>query len=186
MTTREARVGLGRSFFGPPRPRTETLLAVAGSVIVTALLAGYVWQLGGWRDRSALQIAVLAVIIVDLIAGIFTTSSPTANRWYHRANARRFRLGFVLVHTSYFVVPALVFGTGWVWAIANSGLLLGAAAVIESAPIEHKRTVAVGAALTAALIGLIWLPLPAALGWLPVLLFVKVLVCFLVPADGRP
>jgi hypothetical protein len=48
-------------------------------------------------------------------------------------------------------------------------------------PTDLKRIVAIGLTLTAGLINLIWMPIPAALAWLPVLLFVKILTCFLLP-----
>jgi len=54
------------------------------------------------------------------------------------------------------------------------------AIAVDFTAAQLKRLVAVGLALTAALVNLVLMPLPAALAWLPALLFVKVLVCFLV------
>ncbi|MCV7258284.1 hypothetical protein [Mycobacterium shimoidei] len=67
------------------------------------------------------------------------------------------------------------------WALINAGLLIGAAVVIEWAQPDLKGAAALCLTFILAMVNLIWLPLPAALAWLPVLLGVKVLVCFLVP-----
>jgi hypothetical protein len=172
-----------RTVFGPPRTRAETVVCVAGSALVMTLLVTYIDHTGGWHGRSVLQILVLAAIIFDLIFGMFTISTATAKAWYHRsrADARRFRFAFVLGHPPYLVAGAALFDTGLTWAIANAGLLLAFATAVESTPADLKRLVAIGLTLTAGLINLIWMPLPAALAWLPVLLFVKILACFLLP-----
>jgi hypothetical protein len=172
-----------RTVFGPARTRGETVVCVAGSALVMALLAAYIDHQGGWHGRSVLQIVVLAAIIFDLIFGMFTIATTTAKAWYHRcgADARRFRFAFVLGHLPYLVAGAAVFDIGWAWAIANAGLLLAFAVAVEVTPSDLKRIVAIGLTMTAGLINLIWMPLPAALAWLPVLLFVKILTCFLLP-----
>jgi hypothetical protein len=169
--------------FGPARTRGETVVCLVGSAFVMALLAVYIDDQGGWHDRSALQIVVLATIIFDSVFGMFIISTTTAKTWYHRvgSDARRFRVGFVLGHVSYLVAGAALFDTGWAWAIVNAALLLGGAIVVEATPSDLKRSVAIGLTLTAVLVNLIAMPLPGALAWLPPLLFVKILVCFLLP-----
>ncbi|HTM83440.1 MAG TPA: hypothetical protein VL179_00825, partial [Mycobacterium sp.] len=178
-----ARIGLSRTIFGPPRTRAEAAICMVGTALVIALLAGYIQHTGGWADRSIVQIAVLALIIFDLIFGMFTISTTTAKRWYHRPgpDALRFRAIFVLSHLLYLIAAAALLDTGWAWAMVNAGLLLGAACAVEIAPVDLKRIVALGLILTAGLINLIWLPLPVTLAWLPLLLFVKILACFLLP-----
>lgn len=184
MTTQTAPAGWRHTFFGPSHTRTETVLGAAGGALVIALLIAYVQHAGGWQQWSTLQIVVLAITGGDLIGGIFTISAATASRWYHRPGpaARRFRIGFVITHAFFYLVPvAAVFDLGWAWVLVNAGLLVGAAAAIESASAHLKRMVALCLTLAASLANLVWLPIAAALAWLPVLLFVKVLVCFLVP-----
>lgn len=173
---------MSRAFFGPPRTRGEIIVGTGGSALVLALLGVYIWHVGGWRGWSTLQAVVLAVVLFDLIFGIFTISSVTAKRWYHRAGARRFRLGFVIAHVFLYLVPfAALFDAGWAWTVVNGGLLVGAAAVIEATPQNLKGAVALCLTLALGMVNLTWLPLPATLAWLPVLLPVKVLLCFLVP-----
>lgn len=171
-----------RAFFGPPRTRGEIIVGVSGSALVLALLGVYIGHTGGWRGWSTLQTVVLAVMLFDLIFGIFTISSVTAKRWYHRDGARRFRLGFVIAHVVLYLLPfAALFDAGWLWTVVNAALLVGAAVVIESTPPNLKGVVALCLTLAPGLVNLIWLPLPTALAWLPVLLPVKVVLCFLVP-----
>ncbi|MGH3596013.1 MAG: hypothetical protein ACRDUT_08605 [Mycobacterium sp.] len=178
--------GALRTFFGPPRTPGESTVGSVGSALVIALLVAYVWRAGGWHGWSVLQIVVLAAMIFDLIFGIFTISTPTAKRWYHRPGARRFRVTFVMAHVAIYLVPfAALFDTGWVWCAANAGLLVGFAIAIELAPWELKSAVALCLTLTVGLVNLIWLPLPATLAWFPVVLAVKVLLCFLVPETPR-
>jgi hypothetical protein len=184
MTTHDiARIRLPRTIFGPARTRGETTVCALGSALVMALLITYIEHAGGWHRWSGVQIAVLAVIIFDLIFGMFTISTTTAKRWYHRPgrDARRLRGAFVLGHLPYLIAGAALFDTGWAWAVANAGLLLTTAVAVDRTPVDLKRTVSIGLMLAAGLINLIWMPLPAALAWLPVLLFVKILACFLLP-----
>ncbi|HZQ32174.1 MAG TPA: hypothetical protein VFB19_10610 [Mycobacterium sp.] len=157
---------LRRTVF-PRRTANETAVCVTGTALVIALLAGYIQHVGGWQSRSIPQIVALALIVFDLIFGMFIISTVTAKRWYHRpgADARRFRVVFVLGHLSYLIVAAAMFNTGWTWALANAAILVGAATVIEAAPVDLKGIVATGLTVTAALVNLIWLPIPAALAW---------------------
>jgi hypothetical protein len=172
-----------RTVWGPSRTSGETIVCVTGSALVMALLVAYIADEGGWHDRTVLQTLVLGAVIFDLSFGMFTISTATARAWYHRAgaDARRFRFGFVTGHLCYFVAGAALFDTGWKWAIANAAMLVAFAIAVDATPGQLKRLVALGLALTAALVNLMFMPLPAALAWLPALLFVKVLVCFLVP-----
>lgn len=182
MTVYHGDASMLRAFFGPARSRGEIIVGAVGSALILTLLAVYIWRAGGWRGWSTLQIVVLAVMLFDLIFGIFTISSATAKRWYHRADARRFRIGFVIAHAVIYLVGfAALFHVEWAWALINAALLIGAAVVIEWAQPELKGAVALCLTLILAMVNLIWLPLPAALAWLPVLLSVKVLLCFLVP-----
>ena len=186
MTAHANQFSAARTVFGPGRTRGESLLSAAGTTLAIAVLAVYIDQAGGWASWSALQIVVVAAIVFDLIFGIFTISAPTAKRWYHRpgVGARRFRYAFVAGHLLYLSAVAALFPPGWTWAAVNAGLLLGTAGLVEASPIGSKRLIAIALALAASLANLIWLPLPAALAWLPVLLFVKILVCFLLPESG--
>jgi hypothetical protein len=181
MTT--AQHGLARTVFGPHQSRGEILITTTGTATVIALLAAYIDRAGGWGDWSALQKLAVAAIIFDLIFGMFTISTPTAKRWYHRPGraALGFRCAFVLGHLLYLAAVAALFGPGPAWAMVNASLLLGAAIIVEFAARDLKRLVAIGLTTAATLANFVWLPTPDALAWLPALLFAKILLCFLLP-----
>ncbi|PRX43472.1 hypothetical protein B0I33_11590 [Prauserella shujinwangii] len=175
--------GAVRRFFGPGRGRAENVVELAGQLTGTALLAAYLGHTGGWSGRSPLELAVLAVMVVDLVGGVLTNATNPAKRWYHRPGAgTRRRLLFVGSHLAYLVaVPLVLDAGGWVWFAGNAALLLGSAILLEALPVHLKRPAAMGLYLGAVLVNLTWLPLPAALLWFPVLFYLKLLVCFLVP-----
>ena len=182
------RVSLPRNVFGPTRTGGETIVVAVGSAVVMVLLADYILHAGVWLRWSVPQKIVIAAVIFDLVFGMLTISTTTAKRWYHRPGpaVRRFRFAFVIVHlVPYIVLVAALFDIGFGWALANAGLLLAGTALIDFTPTDLKRLVAICLTLTAGLVNLIWLPLPSALAWLPLLLFVKIMMCFLLPEPRR-
>lgn len=176
--------GALRRFMGPGRTRGENVVELGGHLAGVALLVAYITNTGGWSGRSPLQIVVLAVMVFDLVGGVLTNATNPAKRWYHRpaAGGGRRRMLFVGSHVVYLVaVPTLLGAGGWGWLLGNLALLLGSAALVEALPVELKRPTAMGLYLTAVLVNLTWLPLPESLVWLPILLYLKLVVCFLVP-----
>ncbi|GAA4696883.1 hypothetical protein GCM10023215_38750 [Pseudonocardia yuanmonensis] len=182
MTTREARIrrrhaGLVGALTGRGRSRLELAVEAGAFAVLLALLAGYVGATGGW-GTGALGTVVLAVVAVDLVGGTVTTLSTAAKRERH---GRAFRLGFVACHTVHFAVVGAVFATGWAWPVVNAAWLVMAALLIEWTRLQVRRVVAVTASVSGVLAGLLWLPVPPYLAWIPGLLFLKLLVGFLVP-----
>ncbi|WP_199434675.1 hypothetical protein [Qaidamihabitans albus] len=174
--------GALRRFLGPGRTRGENLVEFGGQVVGMSLLAAYITSTDGWTGRSPLQIALLAIIVFDLVGGVLTNSTNPAKRWYHRPGSRHRRLLFIGSHLAYLVaVPLLLHAGGWPWLLGNAALLLGSAALIEALPVQLKRPAAMALYLSAVLVNLTWLPLPEPLLWFPVLFFLKLLACFLVP-----
>ncbi|WP_433504761.1 hypothetical protein ACQP04_35290 [Pseudonocardia halophobica] len=143
--------------------------------MLLALLVAYIGGTGGW-EAGVLPAVVLAVLAVDLVGGVVTTTSAAAGRERH---SRRFRLGFVACHVLHLVVVGVVFGTGWAWTVGNAAFLLAAAVTIEWAPPRTRRVVAVTAFASGVLVDLLWLPVPPVVAWVPGLLFLKLLVGFL-------
>lgn len=171
-------------FMGPGKTRGEHLVEYGGQVLCTALIVAAVWRADVLRTWSAWQLAVAAIMVFDLVGGVLTNATNAAKRWYHRPapGMRRYRMGFVAGHVLYPVAMAFVLLPGdWTWLLVNTVLLLGSAAAIELFPVELKRPTAMALCVSAVLANMVWLPLPAALAWFPVLFFLKLLVCFLVP-----
>ncbi|KAA5832774.1 hypothetical protein F1721_17530 [Saccharopolyspora hirsuta] len=175
--------GALRRFLGPGRTRAENAVELAGQLLNMALLVLCIAWFEGWGG-SVLQGVVLAVMVFDLVGGVLTNATNAAKRWYHRPGPgmRGKRLLFIASHLLYLVAVVFVLEAGgWPWLLVNAALLLTGAVLVEVAPVEVKRLAAVGLYLAAVLVNLTWLPLPAALAWFPVLFFLKLLVCFMVP-----
>lgn len=175
--------GALRRFFGPGTTRTEAVVQAVGTAVGSALLTTHVTLTSGWTSLSPLGVVVLGILVLDLVGGVVTNATNPAKRWYHRDDATAgHRVGFVVAHLLYLVaVPTVLDAGGWMWAAVNSVLLLGSTFAIEAAPVELKRPVAFALYVVVVLVNLTWLPLPPSLVWLPVLFFLKLLVCHLVP-----
>ncbi|MDA3643252.1 hypothetical protein LZ318_20400 [Saccharopolyspora indica] len=175
--------GVLKRFIGPGRTRLENVVEAVGQLLNMALLALCIAWFGGWGG-AVLPDVVLAVMVFDLVGGVLTNATNAAKRWYHRPapGMRGKRLLFIASHLLYLVAVVFVLDAGgWRWLLINAALLLAAAVLVEVAPLEVKRLAAVGLYLAAVLVNLTWLPLPAVLAWFPVLFFLKLLVCFMVP-----
>ncbi|MFD5768065.1 hypothetical protein ACFWIN_19840 [Streptomyces sp. NPDC127049] len=185
---------LGRleRFMGPGKTRAESAVEAAGVGLGAVLLVAGTWSTGALRGWSGLQLAVAALIALDLLGGILTNATNAAKRWYHRPRpgARRARLLFVSAHLLHLAVVATLLLDGDPgWFLGTAGLLLAGALLVEYAPVPLRRPVAMGAYTAAVLTGFFWLTVPPALIWFGPLFFLKLLVCHLVPeaplADSR-
>ncbi|MGP3683379.1 hypothetical protein ACTVZO_01490 [Streptomyces sp. IBSNAI002] len=171
-------------FMGPGKSRSESVVETLGILGCAVLLAAGLWTSGATRDWSTAQLVVVALIGLDLIGGVPTNATNAAKRWYHRADpgARRARLLFVSAHLIHLAAMGLgVLSGDLMWTLANAVLLLGGAVVVEFVPVHLKRPVAMALLMTAVLVNLFWLPVPAALAWFAPLFFLKLLVSHLVP-----
>ncbi|GHB30235.1 hypothetical protein [Streptomyces chryseus] len=171
-------------FMGPGKSRSESVVETLGLFGCALLLAAGLWTSGAAHDWSTGQLAVVAMVGLDLIGGVLTNATNAAKRWYHRADpgARRARLLFVAAHLIHLAAMGLFVLSGdLAWTLTNAALLLGGALVVEFAPMHLRRPVAMALLMAAALTNLFWLAVPAALAWFAPLFFLKLLVCHLVP-----
>ncbi|WP_067475229.1 hypothetical protein [Nocardia amamiensis] len=166
-------------FMGPGKTRAESAVEYIGGAMCLLLLATYCWPM--LSDRSIAEVVVLAIIAADLVGGVLTNATNSAKRWYHRTPSSRGRLAFVAVHTVHLAVVGVVLLADPVWFAGNTLLLIGSALLIESVPADLRRPVAMAAYMTALLINLIALPVPALLAWFIPLFYLKLLVCHLIP-----
>ena len=178
-----ARPGLLDRFVGPGHTRADLVVQGTGGLVCAALLGLYLASSPAGPGWSAWQVVLLAVIALDLIGGILTNSTTAAKSWYHRPGARRTRLVFVTSHVLHLaLVGLLLLDRDWTWLLVSGALLLAATLLIELAPRPVKLVVATGSYTAVLVLGLVLAPLPAALSWFPALFYLKLLVCFLVPA----
>ncbi|MDK1476443.1 hypothetical protein QNO07_24040 [Streptomyces sp. 549] len=171
-------------FMGPGKTRAESAVEVAGLVVCGVLLAGGAWASDARPPWSALQLAVVVLVGLDLVGGVLTNATNAAKRWYHRPapGTRRARLLFVGAHLGHLAAMGLVVLPGdWHWTLVNAALLLAGAALVEFAPLHLRRPVSMAVLMAAVLVNLFWLDVPAVLGWFAPLFFLKLLVCHLVP-----
>ncbi|MEU5160883.1 hypothetical protein AB0G74_14930 [Streptomyces sp. NPDC020875] len=171
-------------FMGPGKSPAESVVEGVGGALCALLLAAGVWSSDALRDWSAVQIVIVALAGLDLVGGILTNATNAAKRWYHREDprARRGRLVFVSAHLGHLAAMGLLVLDGdWAWLLGNAGLLLAGAVVVEFAPLELRRPVAMAVWTSAVVVNLFWLTVPDALLWFAPLFFLKLLVCHLVP-----
>ena len=114
---------------------------------------------------------------MDLAGGAWCNETPSCKRWYHRAGTtRRGRVAFAALHLYPFLVEAVSGRRQWRSAAVSYGTLVGAAALLETASSERKRSLASGL-YTAWLAGTsIVAPPPSGYAWLPSLLGFKLLL----------
>lgn len=172
-------------FFGPGHSRLDLTAQAIGGIVCAGLLAWYLITSPSGSHWSAWQLVLLSVIVLDLIGGILTMSTTAAKTWYHRASpkARRTRLVFVSSHLIHLALVALVLlEQDWIWLTVSGASLLVSTLVIEFTPRAVKGVAATGCFVAVLVLGLILAPLPDALAWFPAMFYLKLLVCFLVPA----
>ncbi|WP_026212397.1 hypothetical protein [Longispora albida] len=158
---------------GPGKTRAETVTELSGGLVAAALIAWHVWG-----DFTGWQLAVVAILALDLAGGVMTNATNSAKRWYHRSPKAKPRLMFVTVHIAHLAAVVFLGGT-WLWFATNAALLLASALLIEGVPVAIRRPTAMAAYMAFFLLNLGWLPAP--LAWFPALFYLKLLVCHLVP-----
>ncbi|WP_323369191.1 hypothetical protein [Streptomyces alkaliterrae] len=171
-------------FMGPGKRRSESAVELGGGALCALLLAAGVWASGAVEGWSAAQLAVVALIGLDLVGGVLTNSTNAAKRWYHRAapGARRARLLFVAAHLAHLAAMGLVVLSGdWLWMAGNAALLAVGAVGVEFAPLHLRRPVSMVVLTAAVTVNLFWLDVPPQLAWFAPLFFLKLVVCHLVP-----
>jgi hypothetical protein len=171
-------------FIGPGATRGETLLtlgAAFGAAIALVLYA-FAADLGwtGW------QIALAALLALDLAGGVAANATLTTKRWYHRpGQGLRDHLGFIAAHIHPLIV-GLVFGGGdWLYGLVGyGGLLVAALIILRTAP-RLQLPIALLLYLCAVLIGLYALPDIPGMAWFVPVFYLKLLVAHLLPPGAN-
>lgn len=131
--------------------------------------------------------ALTVFLAIDLVGGILTNATSAAKRWYHRASqTAHHHYAFTALHTIHIFLVAWLYreSSGWIdWTFfITATIFLHAAAIcIILTPLYLKRPVA----MLMLIIGLVidWYiltPTPA-LEWFLPLLWLKLLICHLLP-----
>lgn len=127
-----------------------------------------------------MQLAVAALLALDLVGGVVTNATAAAKRWYHRpGQGFRQHFGFVAVHLHPFLVAWLFLDGNWGFGAIVYGYLLLAALLILWPPLYIQRPLAMVLWLVGLLIGLYGVALPAGLEWFVPVFYLKLLVSHL-------
>lgn len=162
-------------FVGPGATRAELLLQFAAAIsAIVAVILG--WHLGelSW---SGLQLAVAAVLAMDVVGGIVTNATGAGKRWYHRAGQGfREHLGFVLLHIAQPLIVFFVFDSvGWAFVVGGYGYLVAASSLLLLTPLYLQRPLS-GALVAAGIaLSLYVFPAPVGMEWFLPLFFIKLL-----------
>ncbi|MFI6871120.1 hypothetical protein [Nocardia sp. NPDC050406] len=170
---------LGDRLIAPGASRGEQLVcyltATIGSLVAVTLAVR--------ADLSALAIVVIAVVAFDLCGGAVVNATASAKRHFHReGRTARHHLLFVAIHLQPFLLALVVSEFPWYSAGAVYALALAGAVVVVSSPRFLQRPIAF-AWVTLAL--LVPLDVPAALAWMPPILFIKLLLAHLQPDEAH-
>jgi len=145
----------------------------AFAAIVAVVLGWYFCEL----SRGALQVAVAALLAMDVVGGSITNATGAGKRWYHRAGqGARHHIGFVLLHI---VQPLIVFfvfdSVSWTFVAGGFGYLLLSALIVLVTPLYLQRPMAgalIGVGIT---LSLYLFPAPTGMEWFLPLYYVKLL-----------
>ncbi len=179
-----SHIGLWKRIVGPATSNGDTLLIVAAMLVSIPLAAAAIVADGGqgWLWWQWLVVLALAS---DLGGGMLANMLPATKRWYHSPGSPDWRLlGFTAIHLHLPVMalmlpawmPMQAAWLGYIW-------LLGGAVLLLAVPMRLRLP----AALAISVIGTVLLarlvPLDSALGWMPLVLFLKLLAGHMIPPE---
>lgn len=135
---------------------------------------------------SGVQLALIALLGLDLVGGVLTNATVSAKRWYHRpGQGWQQHLSFVALHVVHvFLVAWLFRGGDWIFFGAVAGYLLGAATAIVFSPHQLQRPLALGLFGVTLLGDCYWFSPTPGLEWFIPFFFLKVLVSHLLPEEA--
>ncbi len=162
-------------FAGPGATRGELLLQFGGAfaAIVTVVLGWYLGEVS-W---GALEVAVAAILAMDVVGGIITNATGAGKRWYHRpGQGARQHLGFVLLHILQPLIVFFVFDSaGWTFVAGGFGYLLLSAVIVLVTPLYLQRPVAGALIAVGITVSLYLFPAPTGMEWFLPLYYIKLL-----------
>jgi hypothetical protein len=174
-------------FIGPGATTAELALQFGGAVALTAA-ATAIAVLRAAEPWPALNLALLAVLTLDLSGGIITNATSSAKRWYHREGQRaRQHMLFIVPHGVHLALLVwLAPGLGWWFGVLSYAYLLVAATGILAAPLYQQRPVALALYAGGLLLNLALAP-PPEVAWFVPFFYLKLLLAHLLKeAPFRP
>ena len=165
---------------------------VENGLIVGAMIAGpglaIAWARAAGVEWAWWQWLVVTLLASDLVGGLACNALAPAKRWHHRPErGPRAQFTFCALHIHPLVLAlatpdALTLRT----ALIVYGLLLAGAGLTIVAPGRLKSAVALLYSAAAIATCSIWLPVASPEGWLPAVLYLKIIAGYLVPLPEAP
>lgn len=186
LKPRPGLAGMWDRVIGPGATVSESALTIVWMLACTVAAVGYALVADlGW---SFVQLAVVALVALDVAGGVSDNASNSAKRWFHRpGHGAPQHLAFVLAHVHPFVLALLFPAFGWDAALVLYAYLISSAIIIVIVPLYLKRPVAFVLYCGALLIGLYALGVPPGLEWFVPFFFMKLLLAHLLPEQAyRP
>ena len=166
-------------FVGPGQTRAELWLILVPAVLAGIAAPWYAVHAGlGW---APLQLAIAALLALDLAGGVITNATATAKRWYHRpGQGWRQQLAFVAAHALHLGLAAwLLRDADWLYFGVFYAYLLAASLIITRVRLYLQRPVALLLLSGGLLLDLYALPATPGLEWFMPILLLKLLVSHL-------
>ena len=154
-------------------------IAIAGTAVVllsVALTDASAWQ---WW-----QYLVAAILALDLLGGVVANGLGSAKRAHHASIPKPKEFGgrlvrrpilFAVLHVQPIVAGLLFPGAGWWWGVAWYLVTLAGVVAVRNVPLYLQRPIALfwvtGVAIAAPLVAS-----PVGLGWLPVIMALKLVL----------
>jgi hypothetical protein len=176
---RRGLFGAWDTFIGPGATVGENVLIVSVAISAAVLVPAYAIAAHiGW---SGLQLAIAALMALDLAGGVVANATSATKRWYFRKGQGFWQhMGFTALHIYPFVVAWAFLNNDWSYAIIVYGYLILAAAVILKTPLYLQRPVALTLFMGGLIMSIYVLaPLPG-LEWFVPVLYLKMIIGHLV------
>lgn len=165
----------------PAESRGAVMSGLVGAVIAVVLA---VTRVG---DISLLGAAVLGVMALDIVGGVWANATTTTRRWYHRPGiGSASSVRFALLHVHPFLVAWAVPGFDWTIATVLYLGMLVAYLVVEVTPSYLKSPTAAVTALVVFTLVLMLDPDLAGVEWFVPAYLLKLLTGHAVPAEPTP
>lgn len=167
---------------GPGTTTSENALILGFAVAFTGgvLVSGLYYRLS-W---NVIQIAVVALVGIDIAGGVIANSTVAGRQWWHRpSQTDRAHIRFVAFHLHPFVIAAVFPGLTWLEAIIGYAFLLLGMAIVLGVPHRIKRPVAMGSFAVGLGVSLYAISPPIGLEWFLPLLYLKLIPGHLVPPN---
>ena len=171
--------------FGTGATRSEKGLAYAASALGLCVFAAG----GHGLDWSWWQWLIGVLLVHDLVGGVVANGLDTAKRFYHSpltftgsvlARFIHHPVGFTAVHFQPVLIALVIPGGTWWWGVLWYGWALMGAIAVDRAKERLQRPIALAVVVMGAMVAS-YVESPPGLGWLPVVLLLKLVLAHGVP-----